>query len=181
MDAIKPPFQRWKQYGAIDPPVSRGHRVIIRPSKSGTYTFFCHRAGDSRTLHFALRVHDDTSVILKVEEDTILSPPRLSLPHNDGGHRCTKISVRITGGNVVKRYALFFLSSGFPFFTDATTISPTPASGNLLRCDPNPKGSMINRDLAPLLSAQFKTAPTGRPRVMRNLLPEVPAPVHNQI
>jgi hypothetical protein len=35
---------------------------------------------------------------------------------------------------------------------------------------------MINRLFAPLLSAQFITAPTGRPRVMRNLLPDAPPP-----
>ena len=75
------------------------------------------------------------------------------------------------------QYSLFFRSSGFPFFTDATTISPTPASGNLFKCEPKPYGSMMKSDLAPLLSAQFKTAPTGRPSVRRYLLPEVPAPV----
>ena len=33
------------------------------------------------------------------------------------------------------------------------------------------------KDFAPLLSAQLRTAPVGRPRVMRNLLPLVPAPI----
>jgi hypothetical protein len=50
-------------------------------------------------------------------------------------------------------------------------MSPTPASGSLLRCAPKPKGSMRKSDLAPLLSAQFRTAPTGRPRVIRNFEP----------
>ena len=119
------------------------HGVIAGQSGVKTYTFFCHRAGDSRTLHFTLRVHDDTGVILKVEENTILSPPRFSLPHNDGGHRCKYAGIGITDIKAIKRYALFFLNSGFPFFTDATTISPTPASGSLLRWDPNPKGSIM--------------------------------------
>jgi hypothetical protein len=73
---------------------------------------------------------------------------------------------------------LFFLNSGFPFLTDATTMSPTPASGNLFKRAPNPYGSMINNDLAPLLSAQLRTAPVGRPKVIRNLLPEAPPPTH---
>src|ERR1700722_1969041 len=72
--------------------------------------------------------------------------------------------------------SLFFLSSGFPFLTDATIMSPTPASGNLFKCAPKPNGSMMNKDLAPLLSAQFRIAPTGRPSVIRNLLPEAPPP-----
>lgn len=74
--------------------------------------------------------------------------------------------------------SLFFLSSGFPFFTDATNMSPTPASGSLLRCEPKPYGSITKSDLAPLLSAQFITAPVGRPSVRRNLLPEAPEPEH---
>ena len=56
-------------------------------------------------------------------------------------------------------------------------MSPTPASGSLLRCAPKPKGSIKNRLLAPLLSAQLRTAPTGRPSVKRNLEPAAPAAV----
>lgn len=80
-----------------------------------------------------------------------------------------------------KYNSLFLRSSGFPFFTDATTISPTAASGSLLRRAPKPYGSMMKSDLAPLLSAQLRTAPTGRPRVRRNLLPAPPAPDHMQV
>ena len=57
------------------------------------------------------------------------------------------------------------------------TISPTPASGSLLRWAPNPKGPIRKIDLAPLLSAQLRTAPTGRPRVMRNFVPDAPPPI----
>ena len=53
-------------------------------------------------------------------------------------------------------------------------MSPTPASGSRLRRAPKPYGSMMNRDFAPLLSAQLRTAPTGRPRVRRNFLPLAP-------
>lgn len=34
------------------------------------------------------RTYDDTGVILEVEEDTVSSPPGLSLSDNDGGHDC---------------------------------------------------------------------------------------------
>lgn len=77
-------------------------------------------------------------------------------------------------------YLLFFLNSGFPFLTDATNMSPTPASGRRLRCEPVPKGSITKRDLAPLLSAQLRTAPVGRPMVILNLLPEAPEPVNTR-
>lgn len=40
-----------------------------------------------------------------------------------------------------------------------------------------PYASITKSDLAPLLSAQLRTAPVGRPMVIRNLLPEEPAPV----
>lgn len=53
-------------------------------------------------------------------------------------------------------------------------MSPTPASGNLLRCEPNPYGSIRKSDFAPLLSAQLRTAPTGRPSVRRYFLPVAP-------
>jgi hypothetical protein len=39
----------------------------------------------------------------------------------------------------------------------------------------------MNRLLAPLLSAQFKTAPTGKPRVILNLFPEAPPPIVHTI
>ena len=46
MSVVKPPFQRWKQYGAINPPVEQGHRVITEGSGAKTHAFFCHRASD---------------------------------------------------------------------------------------------------------------------------------------
>jgi hypothetical protein len=58
-----------------------------------------------------------------------------------------------------------------PFFTDATTMSPAAAAGRRLRRAPTPCTAMTKRFLAPELSAQFITAPTGSASVRRNLLP----------
>jgi len=46
---------------------------------------------------------------------------------------------------------------------EAITRSPTVAAGNLLSLPLTPDTEIIIRDLAPVLSAQFTTAPTGRP------------------
>lgn len=170
---------------------------------SDTDTFFRDRASDGGAFHLTLRVYNNTSVILqddhtlviqwfsswietylKVEEQAITTAPCFALTDNDDRHRCTCVKVgeksprQRQGGK--KSDALFLRSSGFPFFTDATTMSPTPASGRRFRCEPKPKGSMRYSDFAPLLSAQLRTAPTGRPRVRRNLFPEDPAPVHTK-
>ena len=53
----------------------------------------------------------------------------------------------------------FFRNSGFPFFTVAMTISPTPAAGRRLRRAPQPLTEMMYRLRAPELSQQFMTAP----------------------
>merc|ERR1711928_43819 len=58
----------------------------------------------------------------------------------------------------------FFLSSGLPFFTDATNMSPAVADGSRLRRPLIPLTAMTYKFLAPLLSAQLMTAPTGRAR-----------------
>ena len=72
----------------------------------------------------------------------------------------------------------FFLRSGFPFFTVAITMSPTQAEGSLLRRPLIPFTEMMYKFLAPVLSAQFMVAATGRPSDIRNLLPaEPPRPV----
>jgi hypothetical protein len=50
-----------------------------------------------------------------------------------------------------------------------------------LRRAPMPLTEMTYRFLAPVLSAQLTTAPTGRPRVILNLAPVVaPAPAHRK-
>lgn len=51
-----------------------------------TYTFFCDGSGDGRSLHFTLGVDNNTSIVLEVEGNTILSSPSLTLTDNDGGH-----------------------------------------------------------------------------------------------
>merc|ERR1719244_817622 len=68
----------------------------------------------------------------------------------------------------------FLRSSGLPFLTVAKTMSPHAAAGKRLRRPRMPPTAMMYRFLAPVLSAQLMTAPTGRPREMRNLAPAVP-------
>jgi hypothetical protein len=46
---------------------------------------------------------------------------------------------------------------------DAITRSPTVAEGNLLSLPFTPDTDITIKDLAPVLSAQFTTAATGRP------------------
>eukprot|EP00599_Poterioochromonas_sp_BG-1_P003786 CAMPEP_0173153192 /NCGR_PEP_ID=MMETSP1105-20130129/12704_1 /TAXON_ID=2985 /ORGANISM="Ochromonas sp., Strain BG-1" /LENGTH=66 /DNA_ID=CAMNT_0014069061 /DNA_START=21 /DNA_END=221 /DNA_ORIENTATION=+ len=54
------------------------------------------------------------------------------------------------------------------------TKSPTEADGNLFNLPLIPYTEIIIKDLAPVLSAQLTTAPTGRPKVVRNLSPTAP-------
>lgn len=68
----------------------------------------------------------------------------------------------------------FFLRSGFPFFTVAKTRSPAPAAGRRFNRPLIPFTAMMYRFLAPVLSAQFMTAPTGRPRDILNFAPDAP-------
>jgi len=68
----------------------------------------------------------------------------------------------------------FLRSSGFPFFTVAKTISPLAAAGSRFNRPRIPPTAIIYRFLAPVLSAQLITAPTGRPREMRNFAPAEP-------
>lgn len=48
----------------------------------------CMQQRQELTLHFSLWIDDDTSIVLKIDEDTILSPPWLPLPHNHSWHDC---------------------------------------------------------------------------------------------
>lgn len=68
----------------------------------------------------------------------------------------------------------FLRRSGFPFLTVAITMSPGPPAGRRFSLLPQPHTEMMYRFLAPVLSAQFMTAATGRPSDIENLLPEVP-------
>ena len=56
-------------------------RGDLRPEIS---SFFCDGTRDTRALHLALVVDDDTSVVLKVDHGAILAAPALALPDNDG-------------------------------------------------------------------------------------------------
>lgn len=69
----------------------------------------------------------------------------------------------------------FLRNSGLPFFTVATNISPQPAAGSLLSLPLIPLTAITNKFLAPVLSAQLITAPTGRPRDILNFAPVAPA------
>ena len=61
---------------------SWGSRSDTGPEVS---TLLADGASDGRTLHFTLRVDDDTSVVFEVNEDTILSSPGFALTDNNGG------------------------------------------------------------------------------------------------
>jgi len=68
----------------------------------------------------------------------------------------------------------FFLRSGLPFLTEAMNISPTEPLGNLLSLAPVAVTEIQNKFLAPVLSAQFMTAPVGRPQEIFSLVPLLP-------
>eukprot|EP00963_Diacronema_lutheri_P001895 scaffold121_cov356-Pavlova_lutheri.AAC.29 len=53
-------------------------------------------------------------------------------------------------------------------------MSPAAAAGSRFNLAPHPTTAITYKFLAPVLSAQFITAPTGNARDMRNLLPEAP-------
>lgn len=75
----------------------------------------------------------------------------------------------------------FLRKSGLPFLTVAMTMSPTQAEGNRLRRPLMPFTEMMYRFFAPVLSAQFTVAATGRPSDILNLLPaDPPLPVKQQ-
>jgi hypothetical protein len=49
-------------------------------------TFLGDGTGDSGTLHFTLGVNNDTSVILKVKENTVSAAPGLTLTDDNTSH-----------------------------------------------------------------------------------------------
>lgn len=76
----------------------------------------------------------------------------------------------------------FFRNSGLPFLTVATNMSPQPAAGSLFNLPLIPLTAITNRFLAPVLSAQLITAPTGKPRDILNLAPVAPArPIYRKV
>merc|ERR1711982_8831 len=67
-----------------------------------------------------------------------------------------------------------FPKFGFSLFDGAMTMSPTAAAGILFKREPNPATEITYRFLAPVLSAQFMTATTGKAKEIRNFPPEEP-------
>ncbi|MCF6814705.1 hypothetical protein L3H39_10845, partial [Corynebacterium sp. MC-16] len=54
---------------------------------------------DSRTFHFTLGIHDNTSIIFEVHVNTVLSAPRLALTDDDSGeHLFTEIRLSLLDG-----------------------------------------------------------------------------------
>lgn len=87
-------------------------------------------SGDGWSLHFTLVVHNYARIVLEVDEDSISSAEGLALSYDNGGHDLRMICCSIFHSFVTLHHFLtFFLSSGLPFFTVATNISPTPAAG----------------------------------------------------
>merc|ERR1719457_317920 len=68
----------------------------------------------------------------------------------------------------------FFLSSGLPFLTVASTKAPDAAEGNLFKRPLIPLTAIMYKFFAPVLSAQLTTALTGRPKVILNFPPTAP-------
>ena len=68
--------------GGDDLPDGAGRRSNLRPQIS---SFLGDGAGNTRSLHFTLRIDNHTSVIFEVKEHTVLSSPGLALSDNDGG------------------------------------------------------------------------------------------------
>lgn len=73
-------------------------------------------AGNGGALHLTLRVDNDTSIVLEVEVDTVLSSPGLGLTDNNGGH------------DLLTELRLSLLDSGHDHVTD-TGSGETVKSG----------------------------------------------------
>lgn len=123
------------------------------------------------TLHLALWVDNNPSIVLKVYIRAIFSPPRLALPDNDCRHDCTEGAVSVSSQREAKikqraqertaddlqflldlpcssithsvPHSPFFLKSGLPFLTVAMTISPAAAAGRRFNRAPQPTTAMM--------------------------------------
>lgn len=59
-----------------------------------------NRARDGRALHLTLVVDDDTSVVLEVDEDTLLSAPGLALTNDDSRvHLLSQLRLSLLAGS----------------------------------------------------------------------------------
>lgn len=180
---------------------------------------------ESITFHFALVVDYDTCVVFEVQKHSVLPSERFTLSddhcwhyygNNEQSYKTRARPRQTEYGEKKKITSPFLRSSGFPFLTVATIMSPDPAAGKRFRRPLMPWTAMTNKFLAPereknacetkhintrarrgfqskqsdfevratafiffffyvpVLSAQLMTAPTGRPREMRNLAPAEP-------
>ena len=103
-----------------------------------------HGAGHGRSLHLTLIVHDHTCIVLEVQECSLLTPDGLSLTHHHSGvHSLSKLGLSL----LARSHDEISGSSGGK---SVLTALHTPDGDNL-------------QGLAPVLSAQLSTAPTGRP------------------
>lgn len=67
---------------------AEGRGMKEEEGKKETHTFFCDGPRNRGALHLALGVHDDTRVVLKVEEYTVSPAPGFALADNYCGHGC---------------------------------------------------------------------------------------------
>lgn len=82
-----------------------------------------------------------------------LTSPTVHLLHFWANHKLF-LGLRLLGAYTVPSllsHSPFFLSSGFPFLTVATNISPAPAAGILFRRPLMPFTAITYRFLAPIL------------------------------
>lgn len=114
--------------------------------------FLSNGSGNGWSLHFTFVIHDDARIILEVDEDSISSTERFALSNDDGGHDLKHDLVTLARHFKVfhkRRQLTFFLSSGLPFLTVATNISPTPAAGKRFRRPRIPWTAMTYKFLPP--------------------------------
>lgn len=70
-----------------------------KKERESTHTFLRHRSSNSTPLHLSLGVNDNSSVVLKVKEDTVPPPPRLSLTNHDRGvHLLSEVGLSLLHG-----------------------------------------------------------------------------------
>jgi hypothetical protein len=95
--------------GNLFPSKILGHRASIwSDSWPKVCTFFSDWSCDCGSFHFSFVVHDDTSVILEVYENSITPTERFPLPNDNGGHNLKKniLSLRFFHS----RYSPYLLS-----------------------------------------------------------------------
>lgn len=86
-------------------------------------TFLRHGTGDGRALHFALVVHYDPCVVLKVKEDTVSPAERFPLPDHDRGH------------DLLTEFRLTLLDGGHEHVADASSGQTVQTTTDAMDCD----------------------------------------------